>query len=239
MRVACFGASDAELGEHGLPLDNLGVLSHAELAREMNASQVLLCFSLSANISWVPLQGMACGCAVVEADVPGVREMVDDGRTCLLAAPEPDAVAARLLELVADDALRLGIATAAADAMRERSFASSAEQFEAILRERCFARLDRDDGRSGAGGVAELAQRDVELVEPALVLAALADGEAGQEAAVDQVVELLEELGVLPDVAVHVRVAALELLHRPGVELVRRRRRRASASRRPSCGRTP
>jgi len=141
VRVAFFGATDAELGDVGFPVENLGVLSHPELARAMNDAHVLLCFSLSANISWVPLQGMACGCAVVEADVPGVREMIADGRTCALAAPEPDAVAARVLELVSDDARRLALAEAAAESTRERSFASSAAQFESILRERCFVRL--------------------------------------------------------------------------------------------------
>jgi len=142
VRIAFFGASDAELGEVGFPVENLGVLTHEALARALNEAHALLCFSLSANISWVPLQGMACGCAVVEADVPGVREMIADGRTCVLAAPEPDAVAARVLEVLSDDARRVVLADAAAASMRERSFASSAEQFEAILRERCFVRID-------------------------------------------------------------------------------------------------
>jgi len=141
VRLAAFGASDAELGAHGLPLENLGVLSHAELAREMNASHILLCFSLSANISWVPLQGMACGCAVVDADVPGVREMIEDGRVCALAAPEPDAVAARLLALLDDEVTRRRIALAAAASMGEHGFESSAQQFESILLRRCFARI--------------------------------------------------------------------------------------------------
>ena len=140
-RIAFFGASDAEIGAVGFPVENLGVLSHAQLARAMNDAHVLLCFSLSANISWVPLQGMACGCAVVEADVPGVREMIEDGRTCTLAAVDPEAVAARLLELLADDTRRIELANAASASMRAHSFATSAAQFEAILRERCFARL--------------------------------------------------------------------------------------------------
>jgi glycosyltransferase involved in cell wall biosynthesis len=141
VRLASFGAGDVEMGAHGLPLENLGVLSHAELAREMNASRVLLCFSLSANISWVPLQGMACGCAVVDADVPGVREMIEDGRVCALATPEPEAVAAKLLTLLDDDVLRCRIASAAAASMSEHSFASSAQQFESILLDRCFSRI--------------------------------------------------------------------------------------------------
>lgn len=146
VRIAFFGSTDAELGPVDFSIENLGVLTHAELAREMNESHVLLCFSLSANISWVPFQGMACGCAVVDADVPGVREMVENGRTCALAPPEADAVADVLRGLVDDGARRTALATAAADAMRARTFAASEAQFAALLRERCLVPLGRDDG---------------------------------------------------------------------------------------------
>ena len=109
----------------------------------MNETHVLLCFSLSANISWVPLQGMACGCAVVDADVPGVREMITDGETCRLAAPDPDSVADALIALVDDDAERQRIARAAAAALQRGGWEASARQFERILTEHCFVRLGR------------------------------------------------------------------------------------------------
>ena len=143
LRIAFFGATDAELGDVGFPFENLGVLSHEQLADAMNEAHVLLCFSLSANISWVPLQGMACGCAVVDADVPGVREMITDGTTCRLAAPDPEAVVAALLSLVDDDAARESIARAAAAEMQRGGWEASARQFERILTERCFVRLGR------------------------------------------------------------------------------------------------
>jgi glycosyltransferase involved in cell wall biosynthesis/SAM-dependent methyltransferase len=143
VRIAFFGSTDAELGDVDFPIENLGVLSHAELAREMNASHVLLCFSMSANISWVPFQGMACGCAVVDADVPGVREMITDGETCRLARPDPDAVADALRGLVDDDATRLRIARAAATEMQRGGWDASARQFERILTEHAFVRFDR------------------------------------------------------------------------------------------------
>ena len=127
----------------GTGSENLGVLSHEALARAMNDAHVLLCFSLSANISWVPLQGMACGCAVVDADVPGVREMIADGQTCRLAAPDPASVAAALLSLVDDAAARERIARAAAAEMQRGGWDASARQFERILTEHCFVRLDR------------------------------------------------------------------------------------------------
>ncbi|MBM4244614.1 MAG: glycosyltransferase [Deltaproteobacteria bacterium] len=143
VRIAFFGATDEELGEVDFAIENLGVLSHAELAREMNASHVLLCFSMSANISWVPFQGMACGCAVVDADVPGVREMIADGETCRLARPDPDGVAEALRGLVDDDAERLRLARAGAAEMQRGGWDASARQFERILTDHAFVRLDR------------------------------------------------------------------------------------------------
>jgi glycosyltransferase involved in cell wall biosynthesis len=142
-RISCFGATDAEMGDVGFPIENLGVLSHEQLARAMNESHVLLSFSLSANISWVPFQGMACGCAVVEADVPGVRDMVRNGENCLLASPSAAEVSDALVRLVDDAALRCRLARTAAHELAERSWESSAAQFEAILLRRCFLR-DRD-----------------------------------------------------------------------------------------------
>jgi len=143
VRIAFFGATDAELGEVGFAFENLGVLSHEELAQAMNEAHVLLCFSLSANISWVPLQGMACGCAVVDADVPGVREMIRDGETCRLAEPTPEAVADAVIGLVDDDATRQRLGRAAAAEMQRGGWEASARQFERILTEHCFVRLGR------------------------------------------------------------------------------------------------
>lgn len=147
VEVCFFGASDDELRGIRFPFTNLGVLGHHELARAMNEAHILLCFSLSANVSWVPLQAMACGCAVVEADVPGVREMVRED-TCLLAEPTPSRVAEALLRLVDDETLRCAMADRASTALAERSWESSAHQFEEILQARCFARAS---GRRAEG----------------------------------------------------------------------------------------
>ncbi len=139
VEICMFGAEDHELRGVRFPFTNLGVLGHHELSRAMNDAHILLCFSLSANVSWVPLQAMACGCAVVEADVPGVREMVQKD-TCLLAEPVPDRVLEGLLQVVDDEGLRCRLAENAASALAERSWGSSARQFEKILQERCFVR---------------------------------------------------------------------------------------------------
>ena len=77
--------------------------------------------------------------AVVEADVPGVREMVQSD-TCLLAEPAAPQVTEALVRLVDDDDLRCRLAENAAAALAERSWESTARQFEQILQKRCFVR---------------------------------------------------------------------------------------------------
>ena len=63
------------------PFTNLGVLDAADVASAMNDAHILLRFSLT-NISNVPFEGMACGCAVVDVDLPNVATMVEPGTVC-------------------------------------------------------------------------------------------------------------------------------------------------------------
>ena len=138
VEVALFGTRAEDLPP--LPFRHvvLGVLDREEVAREMDRAHVLLTFSLSANISWVPFEGMAAGCAVVEIDRPAIASMVDSGRTCLLAANSPEAVAAAVGALLDDDALRERIAGCGAGEMARRDWETSARQFEEILLRRCL-----------------------------------------------------------------------------------------------------
>jgi GT2 family glycosyltransferase len=139
-RILFFGSRTQELGEVPFDFENLGVLSPARLARAMNRAQVLLTVSLS-NISNVTFEGMACGCAVVEIDHPGNAQMVEAGSNCLLADADPEAMAAALAQLVADESLRHTLATNGARDMRPRTWERTGGQFEAALMRQCFARL--------------------------------------------------------------------------------------------------
>ena len=142
LEVRFFGSPSAELD--GVPFEflNLGVLSPAELADAMNRAHVLLTFSLS-NISNVPFEGMACGCAVVEADLPQVREMVEPGVDCLVAPTNAESVAEVLERLVTHTELRLRVAHAGNEKVQGWSWDRTASQFESHLLETCFTRLNR------------------------------------------------------------------------------------------------
>ena len=150
--IVLFGAREEELGSLPFPARNLGVLDAAELAAAMNEAHVLLSFSLT-NISNVPFEGMACGCAVLEADVPTVTEMVAPG-SCLLASPDPESVAAQLERLAADAELRHGVARRGAAEMEGRTWQRTGDQFERVLLDACFVRLGGGSPRRPAGGLA-------------------------------------------------------------------------------------
>ena len=142
VEIRLFGSSDDELPALPFPVRNLGVLSAAELAAALNAAHVFLSFSLT-NVSHAPYEAMACGCAVVEADMPQVRGMLPEG-AAVFAALEPDAVATALERLVDDRERRVAVARRGIEATRAMSWDETARQFERVLRELAFVRLAPD-----------------------------------------------------------------------------------------------
>jgi 2-polyprenyl-3-methyl-5-hydroxy-6-metoxy-1,4-benzoquinol methylase len=83
-----------------------GALLHAELSRLMLEAGVFVQLS---SYEWHPktvIEAMACGCAVVVADSPGLRDVIRNGETGLIVDPEPEAVAKAVADLVGDDARR-------------------------------------------------------------------------------------------------------------------------------------
>ena len=104
VQISFYGSAIKE--ELGFEYDNLGELTREEVARQMNQHHIHLSFSLT-NTSWVPLEAMACGCAVVEARVPSMQAWAgEQAPGCVLADPEPQAVANALQSLITDNFLR-------------------------------------------------------------------------------------------------------------------------------------
>lgn len=95
--------------------------------------------ALSSHYEGMPLalvEGMAAGCAVVGSAVPGIRELVDDGRNGLLA-PEGDAAAwaDALRVLLTDTPRAAALADAArADAQTRYSLQRMTADYESMLR---------------------------------------------------------------------------------------------------------
>lgn len=78
-----------------------------DIPRLLNTSHVLVCSSLYETYGMANLEAMACGVPVVSTNVGGPRETIVEGETGFLVAPrDPEAIAQRVIALLADPALR-------------------------------------------------------------------------------------------------------------------------------------
>ena len=146
--IVFFGSRTEDLGHVPFAFTNLGVLTAWDVAGAMNDAHILLTFSLT-NISNVPYEGMACGCAVVDIDLPNVSTMVDNGGNCLLAPFDSESIAMALSRLVTDSELRERLGRQGSEDMQSRTWDRTAAQFEQNLLGLCFTRIV---GRTRAGG---------------------------------------------------------------------------------------
>ena len=112
-----------------------------DVARLLSAADVFLLTSISEGIPLTIIEAMSAGVPVVSTRVGGVPEMIEEGRTGLLApARDAPAVARQILRLSKDSELRAGIA----EASRIQSgslFCESAmhERYAAVYREMAHA----------------------------------------------------------------------------------------------------
>jgi glycosyltransferase involved in cell wall biosynthesis len=139
LRLRRPGVRIVVFGEHA-PLDasfdyeHVGVPTPEQLASLFSEGTAGLCLSLT-NYSLIPQEMMACGMPCVELDVPSTRVVFGADAPVTLAGFDADALADGLARLLDDDGewqrrSRAGIAWAAS-----RTWARSALQVEAGLRE--------------------------------------------------------------------------------------------------------
>lgn len=83
----------------------LGVLPISQLGALYRSCDVALVLSHT-NLSMLPLELMACGCAVVSNEGPNIQWLLTD-QTVQLAKPDPKSLAEAVIELLSTDKLRL------------------------------------------------------------------------------------------------------------------------------------
>jgi glycosyltransferase involved in cell wall biosynthesis len=99
-----------------------------------NGSSVYLCPSWNEGFGLPAAEAMACGCAVVSTDNGGIRDFGDNEVTALLCAPRnPEALAKNIVRLLEDDALRMRLAKAGNERIRELTWERSADLLEKLL----------------------------------------------------------------------------------------------------------
>ncbi|WP_342374631.1 glycosyltransferase [Myxococcus stipitatus] len=108
-------------GVRGL-VTNLGVLPAERTAALYRECDVGLCFMFTRHPSYLPLEMMACGMTVVTNDNPANHWLLEDGGNCLLAAPTPGSVLARLRAAVLDPELRVRLGARAAERVRRTTW---------------------------------------------------------------------------------------------------------------------
>ncbi len=97
------GAIEAQIAEQGLG-DRVRLLgTRRDVPRLVAASDIVLLTSISEGIPLTLIEAMAASRPVVSTDVGGVSEVVEPGRTGLLApAGDPQGLASRIVELAGD-----------------------------------------------------------------------------------------------------------------------------------------
>ena len=99
-----------------------------------NAASIVLSPSLSEGFALPPAEGAACGCAIVATDSGGIRDFAEHGVTALLSRPgDPEALANNLCSVLGDDALRIRLAQAANQRIKQFTWDRSSNLLENFI----------------------------------------------------------------------------------------------------------
>lgn len=97
---------EAEADQRGVDVRFLGRLQNDQLPAIYNAHRIyVLCSRYEGNPKTL-LEAMACGCAVIGTDVPGIREVIKNGHSGLLVPEEPVAMHKAIQSLMASEELQ-------------------------------------------------------------------------------------------------------------------------------------
>jgi glycosyltransferase involved in cell wall biosynthesis len=82
-------------------------VSHGDLATHYRNASVFVLPSLYEGHPKTLLEAMSCGCAVLAADSPGIREVIRHGETGWLCGVDAMSIRAALAHLMSDAGLRM------------------------------------------------------------------------------------------------------------------------------------
>lgn len=126
------------------PVQFAGVLRHDQIPTEINRSEIFVLPSLFEGHPKALIEAMACGVAVVGADVEGIRDVIRHEETGLLCPPTVEGIAFALQRLLANAGLRKRLGGAArAFVEQEYSLGRVLELELAVLQQVQHDRPDR------------------------------------------------------------------------------------------------
>lgn len=142
LRVTLFGPDSTDKAVPSWMVRK-GTLLQKDLVRIYNQSKVCLCSSVAEGFAFPPAEAMACGCAVVSTDCGGIREYASQEVNALLSPPrDPQALAQNVLRLLKDDDLRLRLAQAGQERIKNFTWEKATDEFEKAI-------SNRDSNKSG------------------------------------------------------------------------------------------
>ena len=96
-----------------------------------NRSSIVVSSSIAEGFALPPAEGAACGCAIVATDSGGLRDFAKHGVNALLSPPKnPDALARNICQLLGDDNLRIRLARAANNLIKQFNWERSTDLLE-------------------------------------------------------------------------------------------------------------
>lgn len=110
-----------------------GVVPNRHLPAVLQRAQVFVLPSQYEGTPKALLEAMACGLAVVGTNVPGIRELIQDGVNGLLCEPDVKAISEAIARLLNDAELRARLGRAARRFVEERYAQSKVVETEARL----------------------------------------------------------------------------------------------------------
>ena len=119
---------------------NLGVLPYEATGQLYRQCDVGLCFMFSRHPSYLPLEWMACGVAVVSNENPANHWLLQHERNCLLSAPLVDDVVEQLERVTRDAPLRAQLQRAGTERLARTSWEAEVNKVYSAL-------CSRDGGR--------------------------------------------------------------------------------------------
>lgn len=134
VEIVFFGSHAYPAEAPPLPHRHLGILSRDAVARLFSTAHVVVDPSLFQGFGLVGLEGMASGAACALTDSGGIREYAVDGENALIV-PTRDhvALAAAILRLVSEPALRDRLGTAGIATARRFTWERTSERYRAFL----------------------------------------------------------------------------------------------------------
>lgn len=123
-----------EAAQAGVRLEFSGRVANGDLPARLRKARAYVLSNCVEGHPKALIEAMACGLACIGARVPGIAEVIADGRTGLLVEPQPAAIRAALDRVMGDRALRQSLQRQArAFAVDAYSTGCVAEAFERVL----------------------------------------------------------------------------------------------------------